>query len=313
MNARSMFAPHRMGRFAACFALVLALVAAARGASADETALPQGTVNQDAASSGSTDLTGGDKFQTAAPKPDDKATKDATELQLLGGGLLATGNARTLAATASGQFRLRRDANQFSAAAAVNYGRAPSNPDDPSSGTKVSVENYQGKARYDRFLGAELAAFLSATARRDRFQGLDLRLNVDPGVAYYFLDTANHQFWGELGYDLQFDVRRQDALDVAAAQGTPLDKTATRHSGRVFAGYANAINEAVAFKAGVEYIQSVTEAKSYRVNGDASLTSKIGGKFSLATTFSLKYDNNPLPKVRPTDTTTSVSLVYQLL
>jgi putative salt-induced outer membrane protein len=43
------------------------------------------------------------------------------------------------------------------------------------------------------------------------------------------------------------------------------------------------------------------------------LSSSISTAFSLATTFSLRYDNNPLPGIRKTDTTTALSLVYQLL
>ena len=49
------------------------------------------------------------------------------------------------------------------------------------------------------------------------------------------------------------------------------------------------------------------------MNWDAGLTSAIGGNFSLSTTFSLKYDHAPLPAVKELDTSTAVSLVYQLL
>jgi putative salt-induced outer membrane protein len=85
------------------------------------------------------------------------------------------------------------------------------------------------------------------------------------------------------------------------------------HSGRVFAGYNNQLNEAVSFTTGLEYLQGINETKSYRLNWDAGLNSKIAGNFSLATTFSLRYDHNPAIGVKNTDTITAVSLVYQLL
>ena len=133
------------------------------------------------------------------------------------------------------------------------------------------------------------------------------RLNVDPGVAYYFVDEASQELWGELGYDFQFDLNSQAAVDA----GSPA--TAVTHSGRVFAGYHNTLNEAVAFTTGLEYLQGISDTSAYRINFDAGLTSKIAGNFSLATTFSLRYNHQPLPGVKDTDTTTALSLVYQLL
>jgi putative salt-induced outer membrane protein len=272
--------------------------------------VPQGTVKQDAASSGKTDVAGGGAFEAAAKREkaaqDAKDVKDATEAKILAGGLLSTGNSRSLATTASGQLRARRDQNQLSAAAAVNYGRAAPNAD---ADVKTNVENYQGKLRYDRFITDDFSAFLSISGRRDRFQGLDLRLNLDPGVAYYFLNSAASRLWGEIGYDLQYDVRRQEVLDATPS----LEKTETRSAVRLFAGAEQKFNDNVALNTGVEYLQGVGESKNWRLNWDAGLTSKVSDNFSLATTFTLRYDNNPLPNIKKTDTVTSVSLIYQLL
>jgi putative salt-induced outer membrane protein len=266
--------------------------------------VPQGTVKQDAASSGKTDVAAGGAFETAAKR--EKEVKDATEAKILAGGLLSTGNARSLATTASAQFRARRDQNQLSAAAAVNYGRAaPAAKDD----VRTNVENYQGKLRYDRFITDDISAFLSVAGRRDRFQGLDLRLNLDPGVAYYFLNSGTSRLWGEAGYDLQYDIRREEAL--AATPG--LDKTETRHAVRLFAGAEHKLNDAVALNTGVEYLKSVTDSKNWRLDWDAGITSKVGDNFSLATRFTVRFENNPLPNIKKTDTITSVSLIYQLL
>jgi putative salt-induced outer membrane protein len=268
----------------------------------------EGIMKQDAASSGATDV-GKGGFEAVAAE-DEATAKDALELKISAGGMQSTGNSRSLAATASGQFRLRRELNQLSAAAAANYARAAANRNED---TATTVENFQGKVRYDRFVLENLAVFLATTARRDRFQGLDLRLNVDPGVAYYFVDQKKHQLWVELGYDFQYDVRNQDGIDAAAATGVEVDKTDVQHSVRSFVGYSNSLNEAVTFDTGVEHLQGVPETEKWRLNWDVGLTSKIGGNFSLATTFSLKYDHAPLPEVEELDTITALSLVYQLL
>jgi putative salt-induced outer membrane protein len=268
---------------------------------------PTGLMKQDAATSGKADVAT-EGFAAAAAKKDD--ANDATEAKIQAGGLSASGNSRSLALTSMGTVRARRGANEFSAAAAANYGRSASKPTDP---VQTTIENYQGKLRYDRFVSDPVALFTSLSARRDRFQGLDLRLNLDPGLAYYFVQGPKHQLWVEAGYDLQYDIRRDEAIAEALAAGTRLVKAKTRHSARLFAGYRNNLNEAVTFNTGLEYLQGLPETQFWRFNWDVGLTAALAAKFSLATTFSLRYDNEPLTGIKSTDTLTAINLVYQLL
>ena len=113
---------------------------------------------------------------------------------------------------------------------------------------------------------------MSLSGRRDRFQGLDLRLNLDPGLAYYFVQGPKHQLWGEAGYDLQFDIRKNSAIETAIASGQDLQKTDVRHSARLFAGYKNNLNDNVQFNTGVEYLQGLQDSKLWRFNWDVGLT-----------------------------------------
>ncbi len=268
----------------------------------------KGLMTTKPATAGSTDVTteGFDKIDV---KKDAKAN-DATELQLSGGALTSSGNARLLAFTGTSRFRARREENQLSLALAGNKSSSASTPNVPM---QTTLENVQGKARYDRFLGSGFAVFLSLSGRNDRFQGLILRENLDPGVAYYFIDTSPHQLWTEVGYDLQHDLRRQANINTAAAKGIVLNKTDTRHSTRLFLGYSGSINKAVSLLTGTEYLQGLGDTKFWRFNWDAAINSSIGGRFSFATTFSLRYDHAPLPGVKNTDTITAVNLVYTLL
>jgi len=269
---------------------------------------PAGLSSQAPATAGATQAAK-EGFQAVVKPAAD--SKDGTTLKLTAGGLLSAGNSRNLALTAAADYFMRRSTSQFSALAAVNYGRSAPGADLP---TETTVENYQGSVRYDYFFAGSLAGFGSVSARRDRFQELDLRLNFDPGLAYYFIDEKEQRFWGELGYDLQYDVRRQEAVDASLIEtpDDPLDRTEVRHSVRGFAGYVNQVGSAVKFNASAEYLQNVTEAKNARVNVDIGLTSQINGSFSIATTFSLKFDNNPVPGVEKTDLVTALNLVYTL-
>ncbi|HET9955925.1 MAG TPA: DUF481 domain-containing protein [Polyangiaceae bacterium] len=246
----------------------------------------------------------------AAPVGKLEESKDTTELKISLGGLFASGNSKSIAANGTTKLHVRRDDNQLDAAFAANYGRAAVQGE---TAMRPTVENFQGRMRYDRFVASNVALFLSMSALKDRFQGLDLRLNLDPGLAYYFLDVAKHRFWAEGGYDLQSDFRRESAINDALAKGEVLDRSEVRHNLRLFLGYENALNKQLTFDTGVEYLQALKETKNYRINWNAGLTSQVSGNFSIATTLNLRYDHNPLPNIKNTDVVTAISLVYQLL
>jgi putative salt-induced outer membrane protein len=268
---------------------------------------PAGLTQVKPASSGATEVAKAG-FQSVAPQEEGK---DAQSFKVSVGGFWAAGNARNLALTGVSDYRVRRGDSQFTALAAVNYGQAGKESGD---GYKATVENYQGNVRYDQFFGGPLAGFLSASARQDRFQQLDLRLNIDPGLAYYFIDEKVTLLWGELGYDLQYDVRRKDAVDVTRLDPAvaDLERTETRHNLRAFTGFSHKFSDTVAFDTSLEYLQALKDTENWRLNGGAGFTSQLAESFSLATTFTLKFDHNPLPGVKQLDTITAFNLVYQL-
>ena len=285
--------------------LVLASVAIAATARAQS--LPKSKLENKSASTGSTDVAE-EGFQTAKEREEKK--NDATEVAVSAGGLVASGNSKQIAFTGSSTLRLRRDHHQFSAAAAVNFARGATKE---QPGLNTTVSNQQGKLRYDYFLSERWSLFLQTSGRRDRFQGLAFRLNVDPGVAHYFVQDQGLRLWVEVGYDFQYDIRNEEAIDEAAAQGTPIARTDSRHSTRAFLGYESKVNKAVTFATGLEYLQSVEHTTGYRLNWESAVTSSLGGNFSTATTLSVRYDHDPLPGIEELDIITAFNLVYTLL
>lgn len=282
----------------------LSLSAPSRAADAP---LPDSLVKANKASEGKTDVATSGFDKVDKNKPD---SKDATELEVSAGGLASAGNSRSIAATSAGKFRMRRGSDQVGAGIAANYAESAVNKGE---GLQTTVENFQGKVRYDRFLAGSFAVFGSVSARHDRFQGLELRINLDPGLGYYFIDEDKQQLWFEGGYDFQHDIRRDDAISEAYAQGYYLGKTNDRHSVRGFVGYSSELNESVKVSTGLEYLQGFNPATNYRLNWDGAVTSAVGKGFSIATAVSVRYDHNPIPGVENTDIVTSISLVYHLL
>jgi hypothetical protein len=250
-----------------------------------------------------TALVEGPKFDAEAPK--EEKTTNETTASVSAGGQFASGNSKLIAATANGKFDMRRGADGFGAAVLGNYGEgAP-----PGKPIETTAQNIQGRLRYDRFLIESTSLFLIGTGRHDRFQGLDFRLNVDPGAKYVFVRTDPTSFWGELGYDFQYDIRRDDALQPDPMVPA-LPKTATDHSARVFVGFKHAFNKEVTFATGLEYLQSFVEGTRARLNYDALFAAHVGGGLSLGLGFSARYDHAPLPDKKNLDTATTVSLIY---
>lgn len=295
----------------------------AQGAPSDAPADPTGAPPPDA------------KALVAAPSASDAAPDmksdpvNTTTATVSAGGQWSTGNSQLLAGTVNGALDLRRGMNGFGASLLGNYGQgAPGGHD-----SVLTSENLQGRLRYDRYLLDRLSVFLITTGRYDRFQGLDFRLNVDPGVKYLFVNEKTTQLWGEAGYDFQYDIRRNadrivyetDAsgnpvTDPATGQpirqldanGNPvlLDKTKADHSVRLFAGFKHAFNKEVSLTTGLEYLQSFIDSTRYRLNYDALVAANLGGGFSFGLGFTARYDHDPLPGKRDLDTTTTFNLIY---
>ncbi len=294
---------------AASSALALSLAAAAQSPAPAE---PAGTAGSQApATTGATELEGTGKFGTATL---DEENLDATELQIAAGGILNTGNSRSLAITTSANFRIRRDIHQFGSAFAGNYAQAALDDDAP---IRTTVGNVQGRVRYDIFFARRWSAFAMVTARHDPFQGLALRLNVDPGVAFWAIQKKDHRLWFEAGYDYQYDYRTDEGRVVVNDDGLPtgeiLPVDRHNHAARLFGGYANHLSEAVTFDTGLEYLQSFLVGRRWRINWDVALTAALASRFALATTFVMRVDNDPLPGIKKIDTVTALSLLVTLL
>ena len=325
----------------AAFTLALGTAKEA-AAQAPTTAPPTGTVGgQASASSGATNIED-NKFATAG-KVDDT---DATEAEISAGGLFVSGNARSAALTGGGRFRIRRKIHEFSAGLVGNYAQAGIKQPDNSLKGQVTAGNVQGRVRYDVFFHQRISFFAMVTARHDPFLALNMRLRIDPGFAFFILNKPKHRLWAEVGYDYLLDVRRvRDNADttgcpagtnyvlnvpnvdpaLAMPQCTARPRQST-HSARLFAGYSNTLSEYVTFATGLEYIQGLAPLRSLAaetdggkerlkawVNWDVALTTSLSKRFAFATTFTLRYDNAPLPGIKKLDTITSFNLVFRFI
>lgn len=241
---------------------------------------------------------------TASDAPKFEKNPDGTTASLAAGGQGAAGNTRQFAATANGAIDTRWHDNGLGASLLGNYGHgAP--PGQPSTTT---AENVQGRIRYERYLIDQASLFLLNTGRHDKLQGLAFRYNLDPGFKYLAVSDPSTALWGEIGYDLQYDVRLNSAL--MAMDGTSVAKHATDHSGRLYVGFKYAFNQEVTLSTGVEYLQSFVHSTGYRINYDALFAAKVVGGLAVGVGFSTRFDHAPLPDKKKVDLSTTLSLIY---
>lgn len=265
----------------------------------------------------------GDDAVDAAAREDLKDSPgplDATEFDIGAGFTLNTGNTNTYQGTAVAKLRIRRGIHQSNTSLLVNTGAAAADRDEIQSET---VSNQQFRSGYEILLPKRFMAFVQAQWRRDRFQGLDTRLNVNPGFGYYFLDREKHRLWTQLGYGFQYDVRTKyrtyDAddngeifLDENGRPTVVLDRYDLDHQARMFLATDNEFNEHVGLNASFEYLQSFLRRGDYILNLEVGLSAILGLGLSVNLNMVLRYENQPLPRVQPLDTNTIFSLAYKL-
>ena len=213
--------------------------------------------------------------------------------------------------------KIKRGDHQFTGAAQANYAQAATPPAGSTSSegqpTVTTVENVQALLRYDWFFANHWSAFLQAQGRHDRFQGLDMRFQVAPGVAYYFVEEEKALFWAEAGYDFQYDVRSDTYIaGQVDSDGNPLAKTAAVHNARLYLGFNDKFFKGVEFVASAEYLQDLADGNTWRLVFDSSIKAAIAKRFALATAVTVYYEHNPLPNVLSTDVITALSLVYNM-
>lgn len=247
-----------------------------------------------------------------------KPDEDRLSAQVTFGGSWLEGNSKQLVGTLSGDVERRFGDNQLKLSTIANYGQGA--PGDAP--VRELARNIWTRGRYDRYFTDRIAGFFLLQHRYDRFQGIDTRLNFDPGVKFVALDDEAVKAWVEAGYDLQHDIRRNEdrvqytddaktkvLVDTA---GNPIlvDKTYTDHSMRLFAGGKYAFSSTVSVSAGLEYLQSFKDTDRYRLNVDALAAANLFAGFSAGVGFTARYDHAPLAGKKDLDTMMTLNVIY---
>jgi putative salt-induced outer membrane protein len=151
--------------------------------------------------------------------------------------------------------------------------------------TESTAENYRLSAKLRRTLRERVFAYGSASWDRDVFSGIDSRYVVGAGAGYRALDTETQKLALEIGaeYTDEQTVGAADSDSYAGARGA--------------ADYEWTFSETAKLTQELELLFNLEESDDYRVNSVTSVTAALTSKLALKTSYTVRYDNQPVVEV----------------
>ncbi len=239
-----------------------------------------------------------------------KADAEVTEgtewkAQAQGGLILTTGNSRSTSLSFGAHASMKSGPNKLSLDGTVAFAESSFRSFNDSNGngtidsdaeiqnnTQTITELYAAKARYDRFLTDNDSLYLAGLIQRNEPAGQKLLGSGQAGYSRRIFKDAMHELVGELGYDFSY-LEFVTGGDITA------------HSARAFLGYEGALSEDTGISLWVEYLGNLNSystpvedadfLKDSRVNGNASISTKLSDAISFRFSFTARYDDIPAP------------------
>lgn len=240
-----------------------------------------------------------DKVSYEAPK------EDVLSLSLSAGGAWAFGNTNAYQISAGGDFRWVGMPHSVSANVLWLLGGAKVNSEAPYTQT---TDNLNSRAKYELFVSRLDSLFAAVGLRRDRFNGMQPRVNAQLGYGRYFVSEEKVRFWGEVGYDVMYT--RYTQLPGAA----PFSDKQVVHSARLFVGLEHQVHEYLSYVGGLEGFLNVEKPAASRFVFENSLRSTLSDSFKLELKARFMYEAKPVvPGAKKLDTALIISLLYSVI
>jgi hypothetical protein len=179
-------------------------------------------------------------------------------------------------------------------------------PDEFYRQRQTSANQWNLKARYDRFFTKNNSGYVAALAAGDQVAGKEFFGGGQIGYSRQIVKTLKAELLGELGYDFSYEKY------LNPAEGTP--GSVNIHSARLFFGGSYKLMTDTSFASSIEVLSNLSREKvpnwqtgsdhvpgmeDTRINFKAGLTTKLWKNISLGVAFTLKYDNNPALRAAP--------------
>ncbi len=167
-----------------------------------------------------------------------------------------------------------------------------------SDGERNETANlWRAGGKYDRNLNSQVFSFGSLDFEHDKLQELDLRGVAAGGLGYHVRKSEN----------TTFDVFSGLAYNHERFTGE------TRNSVELLIGEESAhkLTDTTSFNQRLAIYPNLSESGEFRAQFDAGFTTAISKKIDLKLTLSNRYQSNPLPGIKKTDTLFLTSIGYR--
>ncbi len=150
--------------------------------------------------------------------------------------------------------------------------------------------------RYERELNPRFSLFVSQALMSDYYQGIVQRYSTDVGGKYNFTKQEGTNWYVEAGYRFSRENYRYGFKNISFI--------------RLFHEIDRQIDKQFSVKWWIEYLPNIITWKAYQANTEASLAMVLNDIFSLKSSYSVRYYNEPpLGVEKRTDQTFMTSLV----
>lgn len=209
-----------------------------------------------------------------------------------------TGNTGASAITFNGEVVRATDRNKWQSYGNALYAKSQG---------EITGRQVRTGTRFDHNLSPTLFSFVGADLEHDYIALLKLRAGVNTGLGYKFVETPDHSFnvFGGMGYirDRYDDIRLVDEqLRDRYRYWTVILGEESTHK----------ITSTVSAKQRFAMLPTVNGSGLYRATFDAGLSAALNERMSLTVSFNNRYNSDPGPGVKKTDTllTTGVSVKF---
>jgi putative salt-induced outer membrane protein len=142
------------------------------------------------------------------------------------------------------------------------------------------------RARADYPLGTRLSMYGFAGYERNRFAGIDHRIEEGVGLAAALLRSPMNELDLEAGVGLV----QQRLLPDPAIDATVSDNF---FSGRAAAKYKHLFSKTTYFQQTLEFLPNLEHSSDYRINSESALVAPISTHFGLKASYIIKYNHAP--------------------
>jgi putative salt-induced outer membrane protein len=165
--------------------------------------------------------------------------------------------------------------------------------------SEKETERYFTDLRADYAISDRLYAYGLGSWFQDKFSGFDNRIGIGPGLGYKYLIGPRHFLLFEGGLNYTYE----DYTD-------PIIDDENFLEGRLFGKYEWVFTEKTKFSQGLEYLQSLKDSQTRKLNSESALITAITDIMALKISYSVLYNNDPQPDdLKKTDTIFATSVV----